>query len=203
MPQGAFFIVHTSDVTKKQCPTCSIWIFLKRGHFWWKRSWKLKNQRKKPKQKHLCSHHCFFLLLLVVYSDWHDFAFRSWRSVCILSLVWLKLLRFLSQGLLGHVYLLEKTTPLSMGASPCCSGLSIPLATEAPGAAGGFFVSSLPQVHMPIAWRWDTGSPWSYQSTPSHLRGVRSTPCGSPMQVPSGLEKLLQVFRDAPSCQLS
>lgn len=42
-----------------------VWIFLKWGHFWWKRSWKLKNQRKKPKHKHLCSHHGFFLLLVV------------------------------------------------------------------------------------------------------------------------------------------
>lgn len=68
MPQRAFFVIPASDVAKKLFATCSIWIFLKWGLLV-ERSWKLKNQRKKPKQTHLCSHHCFSFLLLVVCSN--------------------------------------------------------------------------------------------------------------------------------------
>lgn len=161
----SFFVIPASDVGKKLFATCSIWIFLKWGLLV-ERSWKLKNQRKKPKQTHLCSHHCFSLLLLVVCSNWRDSVFRSWRSVCILRLVWLKLLQFFSQGLSGHVYLLEKTTLARPLPSFHGSILTLHWAQHPIIWSKGFFVSFLPQIHVPRAWRWLSMKVF----TPFHLK---------------------------------
>lgn len=91
---------------------------------------------------------------------------------------------------------------LPVGTSSWCSRLSSPLATEAP--RGNWWLFCLLSTPSPHAHSMEVGHRFSVKvATLSHLGGVISTPCGSPTQVPSGLEKPLQVFRAAPSCQLS
>lgn len=124
---------------------------------------KLKNQRKKPKQKHLCLHHCFSPLLLVICSNWCDFAFCSWSvysQSCLIKNTSIPLTRTF-----GACLSFGKDNP---GMAPPQFPWDHP--HTAVGSAShwsrGSFVSFLPQLHVPRAWRWLS----TKVSTPSHPR---------------------------------